>query len=316
MIECPVITIGLTSYNAEDTILRALESALMQDWPRTEIIIVDDASKDNSVSLIRKKIEDKANVVLHVNETNKGAEAGRNYIIQNATGDFVAFFDDDDESLPARLRLQHEAITSYEGKKGARIVACYASGTRYYPNGHKVELEAIGSKEKVPHGSEVAARLLYFKDTPGFFYGSGTPTCSLMARRDVLMEFNGLDENFRRNGDVELAVRMALKGGHFIGTQEKCFIQYATGGADKHPEIGLAASLQMIDKHRAFLEQEGVYRYARLWQEFRHAHFAGDRTAEINTLFRLLCVAPVRTIRHLLQTGPKRYLHERKMTAG
>ena len=44
----PLITIGITCFNAEKTIERALLSAINQDWPNFEIIVVDDASTDSS----------------------------------------------------------------------------------------------------------------------------------------------------------------------------------------------------------------------------------------------------------------------------
>ena len=48
----PLITIAITCFNAEKTIERAILSALNQDWPNFEIIIVDDASKDSSKEII------------------------------------------------------------------------------------------------------------------------------------------------------------------------------------------------------------------------------------------------------------------------
>ena len=46
--ESPLISIGITCFNAESTIERAIKSALAQDWPKVEIIVVDDCSTDRS----------------------------------------------------------------------------------------------------------------------------------------------------------------------------------------------------------------------------------------------------------------------------
>ena len=59
----PLITIGITCYNAEKTILSAINSAINQDWPNFEIIIVDDFSADGSVKII-DEVKNKSNISL------------------------------------------------------------------------------------------------------------------------------------------------------------------------------------------------------------------------------------------------------------
>ena len=52
----PIVTIGLTCYNAEDTIRRAIRGAVSQGWPNIEVIVVDDASRDGSVAVANAEI--------------------------------------------------------------------------------------------------------------------------------------------------------------------------------------------------------------------------------------------------------------------
>ena len=52
--KAPLITIAITCFNAEKTIERAILSALNQDWPNFEVIIIDDASNDSSKEIIKK----------------------------------------------------------------------------------------------------------------------------------------------------------------------------------------------------------------------------------------------------------------------
>ena len=61
-----------------------------------EILIIDDASTDKSVSVIQNTIHDIPYARLIVHEENRGTGAARNSIIDNAAGEFIAFFDDDD----------------------------------------------------------------------------------------------------------------------------------------------------------------------------------------------------------------------------
>jgi glycosyltransferase involved in cell wall biosynthesis len=50
----PLITVAITCYEAEDTIVRAVESALAQTWLEREILVVDDGSTDRSVALLEE----------------------------------------------------------------------------------------------------------------------------------------------------------------------------------------------------------------------------------------------------------------------
>ena len=54
MKESPLVTIGLTCFNLEKTIERALKSAINQDWENKEIILIDDCSTDNSKVVLLK----------------------------------------------------------------------------------------------------------------------------------------------------------------------------------------------------------------------------------------------------------------------
>ncbi|MBK6896694.1 MAG: glycosyltransferase [Alphaproteobacteria bacterium] len=309
----PLITIGITAYCAQESIGRALRSALAQDWANTEILIVDDCSTDDTAKVIREAIADAKKARLIVHEKNKGAAGARHTILQEAKGDFIVFFDDDDESLPHRLSRQYERIVSYEQETGADLVLCYASGERLYPNGYRKILDAIGSCGKVPQGVEMADRILFYGGDKECFYGSGTPTCSLMARREVFDKAGGFDEHFRRVEDLDFAVRSALIGAHFIGCPEKLFVQYATQSSDKSADKNLQAEMQLAEKHRAYLESKDRYVYAREWPKIRASHFKKDYRTFFMTLVPLLLKHPIAVTRHLFKTGPARFFHERKM---
>ena len=309
----PLITIGITAYCAEETIKRAIESALAQDWPHTEILIVDDCSNDGTAQIVKEFLYKIAHARLIVHEKNTGAAGARNTILKEAKGEFIAFFDDDDESLPARLSKQYERIVGYEKQENTDLVLCYASGERVYPNGYKKELQAIGSHGTPPRGALMADRILFFGGNPNWFYGAGTPTCSLMARKSVFEKADGFDEVFRRVEDLDFAVRCALTGAHFIGCPEKLFIQHATEASDKSHDKNLQAELQLVEKHRAYLESKNRYVYAREWPKIRAAHFKKNYKEFLRTLAPLFARHPVAVGRHLLTTGPARFLHERKM---
>lgn len=308
-----LITIGITCYNAESTISRAIASALAQEWPDAEIVIVDDCSTDASVQAVQDAIKGHANARLIVHETNTGPAGARQTILDNAKGDFLAFFDDDDESLPARIRTQHDRIVSYEKETGAKLVACYASGRRVYPNGYELALPAIGSQGQPPVGEEIAACQLFYGRKPEVFYGAGTPTCALMARKSTYLAAGGFDPAFRRVEDVDFAISLGLAGGHFIGCPENLFTQHATEGGDKAPEKNMRAEVQLAEKYKDYLKSVGRYEYARRWPLIRYYHFTGEHGKMLRELLALFLRAPVKVTRHFCTTAPRRFLHERKM---
>ena len=136
MNKLPLITIGITCFNARLTIKRAILSAINQTWTNKEIIIVNDFSDDDSQAIIEDLIKREKNIKLINNNKNLGCAYSRNVIIKNAIGEFIAFFDDDDFSRDDRLFLQYKKILSYEAISKNELIACYASGQRIYPNGY------------------------------------------------------------------------------------------------------------------------------------------------------------------------------------
>lgn len=309
------VTIGITCFNAADTIHRALDSAFLQDWPDLEIVVVDDCSSDDSAAVVDRCIHGRPNARLIRHAVNTGPGAARNTILSQATGEFVAFFDDDDLSLPQRVRVQARRIIQYEQAASTRLLACFASGRRCYPNGYELPLPAIGSRPRVPSGSMVADYLLFNRREPGVFYGAGTPTCALMARRSTFHALGGFDPTFRRVEDADFAIRLALAGGHFIGCGDELFTQHATVAPDKTPNMNNAAELQLIEKHADYLRSRGRYRYARQWFNIRHLHFSGQRWRFAGALLLFLAQFPFAGTRHVLRSAPSRRTHEKQMVS-
>ena len=91
MEEHPPVSIVVAAYNAEDTIGNCIESLLNTDYPKKEIIIVDDGSTDNT-----KKIIQGCSVKL-ISQSNEGASAARNNGFKNAKNGIVAYTDSDCE---------------------------------------------------------------------------------------------------------------------------------------------------------------------------------------------------------------------------
>ncbi|WP_164730652.1 glycosyltransferase family 2 protein [Pelagibacterium montanilacus] len=313
MTQAPLVTLGITSFNAADTIVRAIDSALAQDWPNTEIVIVDDGSSDETVAVITERIAgvDGARLIVHAHNT--GAGGARNTILEAARGAFIAFFDDDDVSAPARVTAQIAALEACEAATGSALVACYAGGERLYANGHRVDAPAIGSEGETPHGHGVADYLLIYGKREGWFFGAGVPSCALLARASTFTAAGGFDIRMRRDEDVDFAISLALAGGYFTGTRERLYVRHMTGGADKSPELMRDSKLVLAEKYKDYLSSIHRYEYARRWPVLRYWHFKRRYGRFALEFLGLFVRHPIAATRHLLSTGPRRLAHERRI---
>ena len=88
----------VTCFNREDTILRALESLRSQSDRSFDIIVVDDASTDNSVEKIQSFINENTSLILRLykQQSNLGQNAAINKAIRESESDLIAFLDSDD----------------------------------------------------------------------------------------------------------------------------------------------------------------------------------------------------------------------------
>lgn len=111
-IENPYFSVVIPLYNKEPHVARSISSVLGQTFADFEVIIVDDASTDNSIEEA-KKINDKRIRILHRNEPGPGGYAARNLGIKVANGDWVAFLDADDEWYPHHLEKMKKLIDQY-----------------------------------------------------------------------------------------------------------------------------------------------------------------------------------------------------------
>lgn len=105
MITNQKVSVIIPFYNNPSDVLRALESVLKQTYKNVEIIIVDDGSTVD-IEPIEKYIDDKKSIRLIKQPKNSGVSAARNKGIKEATGQYIAFLDSDDEFLPTKIETQ------------------------------------------------------------------------------------------------------------------------------------------------------------------------------------------------------------------
>lgn len=111
-----MITIITTSYNYAEYISQTIESVLAQTFSDWELIIVDDASTDNSVKIIKKYCDDKR-IKLICHDKNKGLKESVKTALKYAKGEWVTLVESDDTITPNALekRMQTKADIVFNG---------------------------------------------------------------------------------------------------------------------------------------------------------------------------------------------------------
>jgi glycosyltransferase involved in cell wall biosynthesis len=95
----------IPTYNSAAFLPQAVASALEQSYARTEVIIIDDASTDNTGELLERYAQNSKITVLRTDKCS-GPATARNYGLSKASGDLIAFIDADDVWMPEKLSKQ------------------------------------------------------------------------------------------------------------------------------------------------------------------------------------------------------------------
>ena len=100
------ISVIIPTFNRAQVLRRALDSVLNQSLAPDEVIVVDDGSTDETAQLLSSHYPR----VNYLYQPNQGVSSARNHGVQEATGNWLAFLDSDDEWLPGKLKQQMTAL--------------------------------------------------------------------------------------------------------------------------------------------------------------------------------------------------------------
>lgn len=92
----PKVSVVVPIYNVEEYVGKCVESLINQTLQEIEIILVDDGSTDNSGNIAKEFAEKNPNKVKYYRKENGGLSDARNYGMEYATGEYIAFLDSDD----------------------------------------------------------------------------------------------------------------------------------------------------------------------------------------------------------------------------
>ena len=182
------ISVAITTFQRRHLVPDAIASAIAQERPAEEIIVVDDGSSDGSADLIEREF---GPAVRLVRQRNRGVAAARNAAAALARGDLVAFLDDDDRWLPNHLAT----IEALARRHPAAVLISTCDNAWF--GGRQTVAEAVCL--------DMAEALLLGTHWVG-------PPSGVAVRRDAYAAVGGSDEQLPSGEDLDLYLRLSLLG--------------------------------------------------------------------------------------------------------
>ena len=215
----PTISIVMAVYNGQDSVVATIKSMLAQTCGDFEFVIVNDASTDATGEVIDSF--DDARIVVHTNETNIGQTASLNVGLAMARGTFIARTDCGDSSMPDRLARQLKFMTKAQGEQYA---ALGTAGVMVDTDGARIG---------------IARRPAKFRDVlMHMFHVSPLIHISVLARRDIILDLGGYDEQFHIAADHELWSKL-IRSRHRITSLPQALVKWEIDTASlSHVHLG------------------------------------------------------------------------------
>lgn len=275
----PTVSVVVPAYNAAWCVRKAIDSVLAQDFRDFELIVVNDGSTDDTLTVLRGY----GDAIRVVDQRNGGMSNARNAGIRAARGEFLAFLDSDDWWLPGKLGRQ---VALLRARPDLGFCSCTA----------RVE--------------DMNGRLLNLWECPqwqGSFlvhlFGSGADvpgSCSaVLARRDLVLQAGAFDETLRGAEDPDLWIRLAAVSGYACLPEAGVVVLRRPGSVSRNLEAMRDSTLRMMRKNRPLLPREFQGRYWRSCVAGVHGDYAkwryreGQRRQALLEVMQLLALAPV-----------------------
>lgn len=251
-----LVSVIIPTHNRSDLLERAVNSALEQTWENLEIIIVDDASDDDTTEYLKSIKHKHSNIQIFRNETSKGAAVSRNIAIEHANGGFITGLDDDDYWRPTRVERLME-----EFEEGFSAVCSYDKMVMD-------EKEVVWRKPSMITLDD----LLYYNQVGN----------QVLTKKKYLEKVGGYDEDLPSAQDYDLWIRLVRQFGPIRTVSSPLQIVNMEQSHDR-----ITTSDKKMEGYRKCFEkhQRWMSRKHKKYQQYRMKMAAGEDTGWID-LFR------------------------------
>ena len=227
-----LVSILIPCFNAERWIAQCIESALDQNWPTKEVVVVDDGSTDGSAEVVATF----GDRVRFVRAEHQGGNATRNQLLRLAHGEWLQYLDADDYLLPGKVAGQMGAVA--KSKHTVEVV--------YSP------VIALDMNDGSEH--EIAIQDEDIDVT--FFRWGPLNTGGLLMRRDAVEKVGGWKEDQLCCQEHELLFRLRSAGTGFLlyNRAETVYRQHGTATVSKRdPLRTIHTRVELTDRMEEYL---------------------------------------------------------------
>ena len=210
----PLLTIAIPSHNHAKYIAQTIQSSLDQSFQDFEILIVDDASSDNSLEII-KSFKDPRIKLIEL-KTNVGVCETSNICIENCQTKYITLIASDDIMMPEKLAKQISFL-----EKNSDFGAVF-SGMEIIDENNKINVKKTNKFTKI---FEKENRGRYQWLNHFFHSGNCMAATTLLAKTEALRAIGGFDLSISQAHDFDLWVKLCLAGYEIRIIHEK-LLQY------------------------------------------------------------------------------------------
>lgn len=239
---CAKVSVVLPTYNRANTLARAIRGVLSQSFSDLELIVVDDASTDNTAEVVLGFKDARVRYLPSLERL--GVSRARNLGIQNALGVYVAFQDSDDEWRVEKLEKQLAAFQ--QGGSDVVLVACGDIVLNHYPMSYL----GVDRDEAVVDITAMSSLRM-------------PPAPCWMASKDALLKAGGFNEQLNCFEDWELSLRMSAFG-RILMVNEPFTLRHRTPNSLFSTEKNYIPNLKLIlDQHH-----ERLHKHPSVWSYY------------------------------------------------
>ena len=215
LMQLPVVSVIIPCYNCERYLSEAIESALAQTYPATEVVVIDDGSSDGSYAIAQRYLP---RIKLLRNRRNKGRSWSRNRAVAESTGEYIALLDADDVWLPHKLNRQ---IAFMQAHPGVGLLYAKAECIDVLSN-PLCGREAIGWPPRDDANVTTAGQT-------ELLLGNRIPCLTALFKKDVFDSVGRFDNALWMGEDYELWLRISEK--YSIGFMDEVLARYRVHGS-------------------------------------------------------------------------------------
>lgn len=229
----PIVSIIIPTYERPQFLWGAIETALGQSYENIEVIIVDDGSTNPYADEIVPEFSKSVTCVRH--EENKGLSAARNTGIENASGEYIAFLDDDDRWHRSKIERQVRAL---ETNADAGLATCLVAAMT-------PDRELVYCESDTPHGN-CAADLLVGNQI-------GTPS-RILVREECIDNIGSFDESLPTKQDWDFYIRLSQRWDIEAVKDHLCF-RTVHESMSSSPESAARDTGAILEKHEDLIRR-------------------------------------------------------------